>query len=103
MNALVISPNLVSSVWDSRRLWSLWDMLKLNAASFYGVTTTLGRIGSFLARLPGHAMKERMFEGEKRAQMRGDLLADLTQLKTEMATLGTDLSSVSLGRFIKSI
>jgi len=88
---------------SSRRLWSLWDMLKLNAASFYQVMATLNRIGELLNNIPIERRTEVMFADGKRPRMRVDLLADLGRLKTEMATLGTAFTSSSLDRLVKSI
>jgi hypothetical protein len=33
---------------DSRRLWSLWDMLKLNAEAFYEAVTIMAKAGGYI-------------------------------------------------------
>src|SRR5947208_2234216 len=100
---ILLHPADAPQKWGERRFWSLWDMLKLNAASFYQVTTTLDRVDQFIKRLPESVVRENMFEHGKRADLRNDLLADLALLKKDFNVLQVKISEMALDRVITLI
>jgi len=89
--------------WHPGELWSLWDMLKLNAASFYKATAMLYNIRSFV----NHWKENREHEDAIKIENKIDIstakivLENLRELQSSLLILGTTITSLAVDRLLK--
>jgi hypothetical protein len=79
------------------RLWSLWDMLKFNARSFYSAVSTMRR---------AHALMDKESDKKKTeisAKERRSAPKVLARLETACAELGTPVTKMAVSELIEAI
>lgn len=88
--------NLPCQEWQTRRVWSLWDMLKANGKSF---VDSLEALGSIEAALQGAVDPLK----PPHAQDRQRLLALLDRFDGQVKVLGARLTSMQLDRLVEAL
>jgi hypothetical protein len=76
--------------WHSGKLWSLWDMLKVNAAAFYDAISMLRLVEAGIKSISDPKKADNM-EGDFRIAT----AIKLTKLQGELRTLGTPITGMA--------
>lgn len=96
------------SLWETRRVWSLRDMLKFNAASFYKATTALQAIRIVQETQPAQEIAEHE-DGSVSVHFvtdnvaRGVLRRHARDLYRAVVVLGTNVTAYSVRRLLEEI
>jgi len=88
---------------ETRRLWSPWDMLELNASAFYAATSTIVDIGAWLAAQ--RTMEDSLFREDALIDHKArEYLTDhFRKLPDHLRKLGANISQMAVQEAIDTI
>jgi hypothetical protein len=97
-----------AAVWRPGKLWSLWDMLKVNAAAFYYCVTWFRSIETTVVHMQRENPKiwddpMREDPGSESAGLADDIAKEARSLKEEVHKLGLPMTEMSVDRLIEAV
>lgn len=82
--------------WESRRLWSLWDMLEFNARDFYAATTHLTEMAAWLSAKRSDTDSDFHADAPLDDEDRRFAMRALIGLSHHLAVLGARVTSMAV-------
>ena len=86
--------------WETRRLWSLWDMLKVDGSAFYKIVVFCTRVETINEQLEKDDAKRGELDAALSRNDRNALSSTMKEIRRELVVLGLPLSIMTVDQLI---